>query len=491
MQAALAALALSALAAGCRTTAPGGAAPAAARTEWDWGPIASRLTDVHGHDRLRAAGPFFERTRDPATDRRFFAARPLYAQVSDPKSRWTYRDVCWPLAAGKSLDKEMSWRVALVWYQDFDTSDPHSRWRLWALPFYFQGRDAQGRAYAAVFPVGGRIREFLWLDRVDFVLWPLWVQLAQSGVRSNTVLWPIFSETKGKGIYRVRVFPIYGRSAQRDAYVKKFVLWPIFTSARYNYPRSSGYGFMLVPLYGQIRLTDQESYLFLPPLFRYTRGERQNLVNAPWPFVQIGWGETRRLWLWPLYGRQRRPGVATDFALWPIGWRERIDRPGAVFRAWKVLPFVQYERETLRRPPPGEPEVSKRYLRVWPLFSYERRGAESRLRALELLPFRNPPPVERSWAPLWTLFETTALGDARDTELLWGLYRRQTRGDRAARTSVFPLIEWQWIRAAPGAPPERSWSVLKGLLAVESWEACRHVRVLYFLRFPLDGTGEP
>jgi len=486
--AAAAAAALAVLAGGCRTAAPGGAAAAA---EWDWGPVASRLTDAHGHTRLRAAGPLFERTLDPATGRRFLAARPFYAEVSDPSTGRSNRDVLWPLAAGKTFGKQMSWRVALTWYQDFDTGDPNSRWRLWALPFYFQGRDAQGRSYAAVFPLGGRIREFFMLDRVDFALFPLWVKSAQNEVRSRTLLWPVLSETKGKGIYRFRVFPIYGRSAQRDAYVKKFVLWPFFTSARYNYPHSSGYGFILLPFYGRIRLTDQDSHLVLPPLFRYTRGARQNLVNAPWPFVQVGWGETRRFYLWPLYGRLRRAGVATDFVLWPLGWRERVDRPGAVFRTWKALPFVQYERETLRRPAPGETPVTKRYLRVWPLFSYERRGAESRLRALELLPFRNPPPVERNWAPFWTLFERTRVGDARDTELLWGLYRRQTRGDRAARTSIFPLIEWSSHRPGDAAPAARSWSLLKGFLAVESEGARRRLRVLYFFRIPLGGSREP
>ncbi len=483
-----AAAALAALAGGCRTAAPAGAAAAA---DWDWGPVASRLTDVHGHTRLRAAGPVFERTRDPATGHRFFAARPFYAEVSDPATGRSYRDVLWPLAAGKTLNKQMSWRVALTWYQDFDTDDPHSRWRLWALPFYFQGRDAQGRPYLAVFPVGGRIREFFMLDRVDFALFPLWVKSAQNEVRSTTLLWPIFSATQGKGIHRFRVFPIYGRSAQRDAYVKKFVLWPFFTSARYNYPQSSGYGFILLPLYGRIRLTDQDSHLVLPPLFRYTRGARQSLVNAPWPFMQIGWGETRRLYVWPLYGRLRRPGVATDFVLWPLGWRERVDRPGAIFRSWKALPFVQYERTTVRRPTPGQAPVTQRYLRLWPLFSYERRGTESRLRALELLPFRNPPPVERNWAPFWTLFETTAVGGARDTELLWGLYRRQSRGERGVRTSIFPLVEWSSLRADAAAPSQRSWSLLKGLLGIESEGAHRRLRVLYFLRFSLDGDPTP
>jgi hypothetical protein len=161
-----------------------------------------------------------------------------------------------------------------------------------------------------------------------------------------------------------------------------------------------------------------------------------------------------------------------------------------VVRRWKALPFVQYETETLRRPPPNAAPIRHRYLRLWPLLSYERRGAESRLRALEPMPFRNPPPIERSWAPFWTLFERTVVGDACDTELLWGLFRRQRRGAARVRTSIFPLIEWSADRAEPEARA-RSWSVLKGLVGVESVGAHRRFRVLYFLRFTAGDESKP
>ncbi len=458
--------------------------------EWDWGPFTSRLRDVHGVVRWRAAGPLFE-CADDEEGRHLTAIRPFFADAGDSVTGWTRREILWPLAAGKRLEKELTWRLALTWYQNFNTEDPRSRRRLWVVPFYFQGRDGQGRSYVAVFPLGGQIREFFMLDRIDFALFPLWVRSKKNEVYSTTLLWPIFSRTRGKGIYRIRAFPVFGRSMFRDHYEKKFVLWPLYTEARYHYPSSSGRGFILLPLYGRIRLTDQRADLLLLPFFRYTRGARQNMVHAPWPFVQIGWGETRRTYLWPLYGRQRRPGVQNEFFLWPIGYRERVDRPDTVFRRWMLLPFVQAERETLRRPPPGIEPVRNRYWRVWPFFSYERQGAEARWRILALMPFRDPPPVERNWTPLWTLFERTTLADHSDTELLWGLFRRQYRGAEGARTSLFPLIEWS-VRhpAAEAAPTVRSWSLLKGFLGIESCGAQRRLRVLYFFRLRWGRTDE-
>ena len=452
--------------------------------EWDWGPFASRLRDVHGTTRLRAVGPLVEYARDDE-GRYLLAIRPLAAGAGDAETGWTRREALWPLLAGKKLREEATWRFALVWYQDFDVNDPAARWRLWVLPVYFQGRDAAGRPYVAIFPLGGRLREFLMLDQVDFALWPLWVRSRQNEVRSTTVLWPIFSRTRGKGIYRIRVFPFYGRSAMRDHYVKKFILWPIYTEAEYRYPDSQGFGFLLVPFYGRIRLTDQRADLVIPPFFRYGRGERQSQVHAPWPFVQIGWGEIQRFYLWPLYGADRRYGVETGFALWPIFWRERTERAQTVFHRWAALPLLQVESETPRRPREGALEPSKRYVRLWPLASYERIGAERRWRAPVLMPFRDPPPVDRNWTPLWTLFERTAVGDRADTEILWGVFRRQYRGAEGCRTSIFPLVEWSVRRDPTGAaPPTRSWSMLKGLIGYERSGEQRALRVLYWIRIP-------
>jgi hypothetical protein len=270
----------------------------------------------------------------------------------------------------------------------------------------------------------------------------------------------------------------------QDREESRFILWPIYTETRYLLPASSGRGFVLWPFYGRTRRTDQRSDFLLPPLFEYTRSPRQHRINAPWPFVRIGWGETRRFYLWPLYGYQRRTGTEKEFVGWPIFWRERTDRPNAVFRRWAAIPFLQIERETTRRAAPGTDPVRSRYLRAWPLFVHEQRGAESRWRAPVLLPFRDPPPIERNWAPLWTLFERTSRDGRTDTELLWGVFRRQYRGAEGVRTSVFPLIEWGRRPPPEGDGPAQSYgSLLKGLIGWESTGAQRRLRMLYVFRF--------
>lgn len=452
--------------------------------EFDFGFIASRLRDPNGDLRLRALGPFLE-WAESTNGLRFSAFRPLSGTVSDPEAGRTTRYVMWPLFTGRRLRDDLTWRAILLHYADYDVSDPQSHYRFWLLPVYFQGRDPQKRPYWAVFPLGGRICDFLGRDQIDFVLFPLWGKHSVNGVVTRDVLWPIYSRTEGKGIHRFRVFPFYGRSAHRDQFKKGFVLWPFWTWARYEYRNYPGKAYILFPFWGHFDMADQEAWLFLPPLFRFSRGERLNYGYCPWPLVQWSSGEVEKLYLWPLWGRKRMHAVKTDFLLWPIFWRERMDRPEGVRRRWLALPFVQAGSTTASaREPGGRRPVVARFFKLWPLMSYERQEGARRFRVLDLWPVRDAAPVERCYAPLWTLYARTAVGNAVDSEGLWGLYRHRRRGADMRSVSVFPLVSWQRDDRAGEC---REWSLLHGLLGYRREGTQRRVRVLYLLRF---GGGE-
>lgn len=454
-------------------------APALA-PEFDWGFIASRRVDASGQTRFRAAGPFFETTHTPdgATG---WALRPLYAHDEDPVSGWSHRYMLWPVGSVHRLKGDLSWRVLLAWGHRFDCHDPRSRYRVWFLPFYFQGRDKQGETYHAVFPFGGRIHEILGMDKTAFVLFPLWSRSSVGDVRNHDILWPIWSRSRGGNIERFRVFPFYGRTEKKHAFKKRFILWPFWTQARYSYPQSSGFGYVFFPFYGRIRLTDQRSWMVLPPFFRYSTSQRVNKLYAPWPFLQMSWGEEQKFYLWPLFGRWQRSGLDSSFLLWPIFSRERLDRNTQVLRRYWALPFFYYE--TLRNRYERDPQrqVAARAFRFWPVMSYARTGSDRRLRVLDLWPLRRTTGVHRLWTPFWTLFEYHRVEDRSDTECLWGFFRAERRGDAYRRVSLFPLLEWSRDRREP--EERRSWSLLKGLVETRREGDTRAWRVLYFIRW--------
>lgn len=451
--------------------------------EFDWGPLASRQIDINGDVRFRLLGPIVERTTS-VRDQQLSAFRPLYSRATDPESGWEFHDYLWPLGLSKSIGDEYEWRFTLAYYWNHDTTSEDPRRRFWLFPILFWGRSADHETYRAVFPLGGRIEDVLLRDEVFFILFPLYARSELGPIESKSWLWPVVSRTEGKGIYRFRLFPFYGRAKHREEFRKRFIMWPIWTSSEFYYPSSSGSGYILFPLYGHMDLSDQESWLFLPPFFRFTRSERLNLTYCPWPFFQKTSGETEKLYLWPLWGRKRTPGTRSGFVLWPLYLSWDVDRGGTVTHRRQLTPFWHASADRLRLSTGEESEeVASSYKKLWPVFSAQREGESYRYRALELWPMRkNYGSIERGWAPLWTVWSRAGNAEGWDTEFLWGLYRRQRQGAGFNRVSLFPLVSWE-RDDRPGETPSREWSLLKGLVGYRREDTQRSFRVLYFLTF--------
>lgn len=438
----------------------------------DWGPFYARWRDVNGNDRQKALGPVVERLETPK-GWELEAVRPLWASWNHEGDALRRRDILWPVGTQTRRLDQSSWRFLLAYGTDWDVTDPGSRYRFWVLPFYFQGRDARGESYLGVFPFGGSVHEMFFWDELDFVLFPLFLRSRMKETEAVSVLWPVFSRTEGPGLERGRVFPFYGYSEREGFGRKEFVLWPFWTSVRYDRRGMQGAGWILFPVTGHLKTGDQESWWVLPPLFRVHRGAEQTRVFGPWPFVQMEQGETDKFYVWPLYGRKTIGETRKDFFLWPLGSHETQRGPFVTKKKTFFVPVYQSFREADAET--GETVSS--YRKVWPLFShsYRREGPARRTVFPDLNLFRAGP-VERNWAPFWHLYRREQVGAAVDTEVLWGFYRSIKRPEFRYR-SLFPLVD---VRREEG---DREVNLLKGLLGWGRKDGKRQVRLLYFLRF--------
>ncbi len=457
--------------------------------EWDWGPLASELVDADGNGRLRAAGPFWEAAQGPGGMRLRAVPRPLYARATDPATDRSSWDCLWPAASGRAFGAERYWRALTTYFFDKDRTDPESQYRFWILPLWFHGRDENGRGYAALFPLGGEVRNILWKDRIRFFLWPLWARSAVNDVRTTDVLWPLYSRTTTPDghLEKLRVFPFYARTKNARQHEKHTVLWPFWTHARYTHPKAPGTAWVLFPLCGRVDLEGQKGWMVLPPFFQRIGGDRQTRLFCPWPFFQRETGYRTRLSVWPLWGYRKDGVLDRRYWLWPIITREKNTWGGRKITRWSVAPFWNCVSQTAALPPAerqAAAAVANR-TKLWPLCSrqVDREAGTCLWRAPDLWPAVHPPPVERSWAPLWTLWDYRRNGERRDLDVLWGLYRDTRRKDNARAVSLFPL--WQHERAAGG----RRWSVLKGLLAYDRTATNRQVRLLWLGRVRLAAPG--
>ncbi len=433
------------------------AGSAAAAPVFDFGPVACRDRSLTGVDRLRAAGPFFESGRS-ATGSTFRAIRPFYASVWEAPEQRRLREVLWPLVTWKERSGQVDARILTAIYQDADSADPESHYRFRILPVWASGRDRQGETYRGLFPVAGSVHEFIGLDRVSWFLFPLYSTSAKNDLRTWNVLWPLVSGTTGGGVEKFRVFPLYGQSHWKGRVHKRFVLWPIWTDARYEAPESPGRAWALFPIVGRVDLENQKSWMVIPPLIRWSTGGTKRQGYVLWPLVQYSSGETDKFYLWPLWGWKRNAETRTSFFLWPIVMRSTSQRTGGSVDRSLVMP-VYYRETRTEKTAEGERERARHVL-VWPLVCDDRDGARRVTRLPALWPIRNTPPIERNFAPLWTVYAHRRDGDAVESEALWGLWRSRRDGEGTYR-SLFPLVSW---RAGGHDRGASEWSVLGGLI---------------------------
>ncbi len=425
--------------------------------------------------RWEAAGPLLE-FADSGTDQRF-AFRPFFSREKDARGR-SVVDVLWPIASFRSWQGGADWRILTVMGHDHQAADSVGAYRLWALPVFFLGRNRAGEDYGAVFPLGGRIDDWFGRDQVSFVLFPLYARSRLNDLQTVHVLWPLISRTSGKGVEQGRVFPLYGYSRRANAMEHSFILWPIWTRVQDRRPGRSGSGFMLFPIFGHARMEDHETWMWIPPLFRHTRGKHGTSGACPWPLVQWETGERDKLYVWPLYGRRSSGGDTVSFWAWPFVWKGKTENEGVLRDRFRVFPL--YSQESRRVKEDGGPRVSERYVSVWPLVSYDRRESNTMVRMLDLWPFRDTAPIERNLSPWWTLFSRYRTDRGTGGKFLWGLARWSSTQDGKRYRSLFPLVS---TKSDAGESRFHEWDVFKGAVGYRRDASGASYRLLYFLRW--------
>lgn len=464
--------------------------PVAGSRDFDAGFLFSRDTTLEGISRTRALGPFFE-SQGETGGYEFDAVRPFFSSLRDPDRDLELYDLLWPLGTARLDRDSVSWRFLLAYGKDSDVEDPDSQYRVTILPLLFWGRDWQKEPYFALFPLGGSIHEYLFCDRIDFVLFPLYLKRTNHGVETRSIAWPLISWTQGDEQSQIRLFPLYGRSEKKDKGWKEFIAWPFWTRAHYEAAAgSAGDAWMLFPVCGRVRLDNQSTWMFLPPIFRWSRYEGGSETLCPWPFVRLADGKETVRYFWPLWGNRTGVGVDSSFFLWPLGSAECMERPEETVRRVKLLPFYWQEERQSKRPAAPAPATdfsgdSSQYVQIWPLGSYRREGSTQRLRLLDLWPGKTDLPVERNLAPFWTLFSSTAVADRRQNELLWGLVRFGRKPAGESVFSVFPLLSYS---QAP-AKEDKSCSLLLGLIQYRREGLKRTLRLLHWADVDLPGAA--
>lgn len=453
-------------------------------------PSTGRVRDAHllygrskGGDEIgftEEFGPFYEHVETRSGAQRTSFRPFLYTSVkSSPEDNAALHEILWPVFSRTSRGEQYSWRF-LVWFggcDDAETDEP-SKWT-WLFPLWFSGHTNDGESYAALFPVYGTVRN-IFIDRVSFVLFPIWVEMDKGKQHSWSFLWPIFSRTRGGGTDAFRVFPFWGRASREDKYDAYFVMWPIWNSAVY-YGDNPGSSWMLFPLAGYVNTENEVRRMFLPPFFSFAYGRGDTpyyrSINCPWPLVVVRDDLTSsKRSFFPFYSRtyDRNGRYESVWYLWPF-FRTRTARHGYMCeRSFSFFPLYYRSKMAEDSDKDGEYEtVVENFSRIWPVYSFRSDIKNNFIKIPDFSLSKRSGGWDRNFLGMFTVFTYGSAGSRYDWNFLWGAYA-YGRGEGYRRVNIFPFYSGR----TDGE--ESEWSFLCGLLGRERHDKQRYWKWLWF-----------
>jgi hypothetical protein len=234
------------------------------------------------------------------------------------------------------------------------------------------------------------------------------------------VLYPFGAYSREREDVDWRFFTLFRRAelappGREEATPSEVSLYP-FLFWRTGSPGRPGY-FALFPLGGHLRdrFARDDITFALFPLYARTVNEGVRTTHLPWPLIAAWSGPEQSGWqLWPLYGRDVRPGrFAKTFVLWPLGFHQDLDQDTENPKRVRIfLPFYSL----LRSPQRDETTV------LWPFFSKITDRGEA----------------YEEWHLPWPIVRV-ARGETRRITRVWPLYSSAVRGSRTDEYVLWPL----------------------------------------------------
>ncbi|MBW2476512.1 MAG: hypothetical protein JRE63_04210 [Deltaproteobacteria bacterium] len=438
-----------------------------------WPLVDSRSSSAINYQSFHLIGPLLKyETKDNETE---YAFRPFFYHAKDNQGT-SMTEFLYPIFR-KQKDKETStWHFLRLINVDSGPDEMKGFEKSYLFPFIFSGDHRERGEYFAIFPLGGTLYGWFGRDEIEFYLFPLYGRTQRNGTRIDNVLWPFFAEISGESETGFKFWPLYGKSRKDGHYQKSFFLWPIFFSEDLDLNTPNPVSKRAVfPLYYSKESSNLSHRVILWPFFSWKDDREKGYKErwTPWPLVRRMSGNdhngVRNL---PFYADETRGDLRNRWYLWPIYKIEEMHTELIDRRRDRILFFLYSDLIEHKI----ELDRTKRQIALWPFFGYQRIDEVSHLYLLALLEsfFPDNEGIERSWAPLWRLYQKKwdQHGNSA-TSLLWNLYWSEKRGSNLA-WELFPLFEYRRVK-----DEGKSFCFLKGLFQIHSDQTGRTLKLLF------------
>lgn len=329
--------------------------------------------------------------------------------------------------------------------------------------------------YAAVWPLGGTVKNFLGKDQADWFLWPFWVKTYKGDQRNYWAPWPFVNVRKGdsKGF---ALWPLGGHFYKNNHYDERYVLWPLFYQHRYWQPEESlKTGFL--PFYAYEKSKNVEDLSIIWPIWgrRWEKKPHYEEHRILWPLWVQGRGDTRLINRWApfhTYSENKVHKSNKEWFLWPFIKQQNWIEQSVAIHQEQFLYFLFWHQEQ-KNAQTGEFLGNKTYF--WPIYSYWNNG-KGHEQIQVLSPFEVFSPtnkmIKNIYTPLFSLYRYEKNGDVICQNFLFNLFNeKQDSSGCHFKYAIF--LEYK------NRPQEKFFSLLKGLFEYKKIEGQKSFRILW------------
>lgn len=427
-------------------------------------PLFTQLSTAGGGEEIEAVGGAVVLRRDaPGGELSEWGVRPLFLHSHQPEQR-TRTEFLAPLGLVlRGPNEQLSRLLPLGQYQRRTHADGTRTWSYFGFPLIYIASFPDGRTVRAWLPVAGRVEKLLTFDKIDFVLWPLYMRTERDGRVARHFLFPIFRFLSGEEASGWRAWPLAGHTRLENNYDRWFFLWPLLSFQRDKLAlpvERQRTRWSVFPFFGRARQGSFEATTILWPFFGYSRDPRSGFQSwDAWPLVRVQRPGTsdaaRRTRVWPFYSRFEGDGMTSTWWLWPLVNAREESYFDHTRNALRITPF--YDGFHSKYADGKELRVEK----VWPLYRTERGSDGTRFAFPALSPLWHLPQLERHYAWLWEVFAREERGEVVRERSLLGLWRREKDAHEDRRSLAGLWARRDYRRAGQ---PVRETSLLFGLL---------------------------
>ncbi len=369
-------------------------------------------------------------------------------------------------------------------------------------PIYYSGKNVSAfipllstgrQSFFSVFPFYGRFNGLWGRDQVRFYMWPLLTISRDDDLESIHAPWPFVGFYRGEGGGGFKLWPLFGYLGKTDGSRKGYLLWPLGHYRRridpetgevkklvrlflpfYMHVESSRYHLRYYfPVYGEEKTPKRVSKSYVFPLYGTTRfkktgGHEKRMLAGLARWRTGGTREIRELF--PLFKTDTTPERTRSYFPYPF-CTHKVDRDkNQEFVRTYLFPFLIYKHKKWKNS-----EQDEKRCVVLPFCGYRREKDGSTLfRALWPFWYTRARPIERLFAPLWTLYEARTFPDGtKKISAFWHIYTYK-RTPEHTQWSVNPLVF-----SITSSDEMTKFSILGGLLGYREDEEKKKLSLLY------------